>query len=952
MDNSDRYSCGALRLCHVNCQSLVGHLDEFRMFFEAADYDVICMSETWLKPPTSDDFIALHGYKVFRCDRLGKTGGGVGFFIRENFQVRVLGDSGGSYQGKPEYLIAEFSPGYGSKVLLAVVYRPPHLGFLDLFENAFLKLYPMFRNQIICGDFNTDLLNANHDSNHLRRFISSSNLHLVPSEPTHHLQNSSTLIDLCIVDDLDKVTDHGQHEVPFLSAHDLIYITYDLKVVRQAPRIFSCRSLQKINLELFHRDLEEADWSEFFEVRSLDSKVEIFNSLVTDCLDRHAPIRQVSVKNSPAPWLTSDIKEAMTRRDRARRAWKKNRGNSSLHLEFRKLRNQAQKMIKDAKSRHYIDVFRSAGDVRAIWSELRKFGLIPTKRTNTSIDLPLSELNGHFVKMGGEGEGVSVAPYYLGQVEYDDSKFYFKDISVRVLDKALNHSRSNATGVDGIAINVIKLALPSLRTQIHHLFTFSLMQGIFPENWKYSLVTPLPKIKTPTSCGDYRPISILPSLSKALERIVTEQIMEFLDKNGLHDPFQSAYRKGFSTHTALLRLTDDIRKAADIRMVTVAVFFDFSKAFDRVRHDVLLSLLRELNFSNSALRWLCSYLVGRKQAVRDGQENISDWLQVENGVPQGSVLGPLLFSIYVSDLRKRIRYCNHSIFADDTVFYLHCAPAELETGIRQVNEDVASFYAWALEKGLLLNADKTKVMVIGTTRHINTINLISLAPVTVHGQPLQYSTNTKCLGITLTNKLQWHEHTDSTVRKIFGTLHQLRINRRNIPKELRVLLITTLVFPHIDYCCLIYLDLTGELNLLLERALNACVRFIFDLRRDEHITPYYKQLGWLKISDRRKYFLGCMIFNILKTKTPLYLSQYLVFRDRMLSRDTRAQTDHLIVPICRTELFKKSFRSAAPQFWNSLPTEIRNMNSLNSFKAKLFTHLLKLAYTGSCSEAS
>lgn len=227
---------GWLQVCHVNCQSLTAHIDEFRLFFQGGKYQIICMSETWLKPEMDDAIVHLNGYTLFRKYRAGRNGGGVGFFVENALAANVLACSTDEQGRKIEYILAEVSDRVNSKVLLAVVYRPPHCGNVGNFLEEFGRFQERYQHSIILGDFNIDMLRRYYESGALMASIQSAGNYLVPFGATHHLKDSSTFIDLCIIDDSNKLLDYGQIDVPFLSAHNLIYIKYEIALTRPAER--------------------------------------------------------------------------------------------------------------------------------------------------------------------------------------------------------------------------------------------------------------------------------------------------------------------------------------------------------------------------------------------------------------------------------------------------------------------------------------------------------------------------------------------------------------------------------------------------------------------------------------------------------------------------------------------------------------------------------------------
>ena len=248
-----------IKICHVNCQSLFAHMDEFRLFFSDSDFHIICMSETWLRTEISDALVSLPGYTLHRCDRVGRQGGGVAFYIANGLHASVLCSSYGALPGRPEFLIAEISSQGSSKLLLAVVYRPPNIGYLSEFFELFSDLRLRYRHSVILGDFNADMCRESYDRQQVLNYITALGYYLVSYNPTHNLKNSSTWLDLCIADDPDKIMEHGQQDVAFLSAHDLIYVRYKIRIHRRSCRSVTFRDWRSLDAALFQADIERID---------------------------------------------------------------------------------------------------------------------------------------------------------------------------------------------------------------------------------------------------------------------------------------------------------------------------------------------------------------------------------------------------------------------------------------------------------------------------------------------------------------------------------------------------------------------------------------------------------------------------------------------------------------------------------------------------------------------
>ncbi|XP_020297043.1 uncharacterized protein LOC109861696 [Pseudomyrmex gracilis] len=365
-DNTEQH---LLRVCHVNCQSLMAYLDDFRLFFTDSQYDIICLSETWLKPAIHDQMVELSGYQLFRYDRTGKSRGGVAFFLANTLNARILKTSGSDYSRKPEFLIAEISSG-DEKVLLAVVYRPPHCGHLNDFFTIVADILVQYRHCVIFGDFNADLMQTSYDSNSIMTYITTSSMYLVPYAPTHHTANSATLLDLCIVDDAEKLVSFQQHSIGFLSSHDLIDITFNIYVKRCSARIIiSVRDFTAFDNEVFLSELAGCNWDALLQAENIDEKILLLNKYLLNCYNKHAPLKTIHSKRLPAPWITPYIKAKMSERDRSRRKWRRHKTDSNYN-SFRVLRNQVQDLVRKAKQNYYLSVFSDLKKPTYTWMKL------------------------------------------------------------------------------------------------------------------------------------------------------------------------------------------------------------------------------------------------------------------------------------------------------------------------------------------------------------------------------------------------------------------------------------------------------------------------------------------------------------------------------------------------------------------------------------------------------
>lgn len=915
-------------------------------------FHVIAISETWLGSKIEDSLISLGEFSVLRQDR-NTHGGGVALYIHRSLAVTQLCSSPTESAGRPgipEYLLCEVTPKGGNPIFVGVVYRPPHTPFIadtDLLPNHFISnlrdLMHNYSSKIILGDFNADQLSNSDDAIFLRNFIEENSLASIPFKATHHTADSNTWLDLCLVDDQDSVVSYWQTATPFIAGHDLITATIDIHVPKPVINDFTYRDFKRVDPAALNQYLNECDWS---EITSGDSSLEagfecLYRNLYA-ALNSFVPLKTCKFRKNHYPWFTDHHRALLADRDRLYRRYRRSRLPSEL-LEYRIARDRAHEQIEDARLEFYWVRLRGLTDQRKIWKELRHLGVVPDSKPNIT-NFNAEELNAHFASVSFDPAAPSLSQCLdrLGEERREDCRlgsFDFSDVLLADLSRAVDRSTSQAIGVDDLPQIFIKTAFPSIGTHLCKLFNRSLASSVFPGRWKQSLVLALNKIPSPGCLGDFRPISLLCFLSKTLERVVYEQMVLFIDSNRLLNPFQSGFRTGHSTQTALLKLTDDIRLGKDKRLLTALILFDFSKAFDSVCHATLLSKLYRLGFSINVLKWIGSYLAGRSQAVKDNDGSLSSFLPLNKGVPQGSVLGPLLFSLFINDIAEDLDYdSRHIVYADDLQVYVRGSFEDLQLTLQKLSRNAERIADWATVNKLSLNVNKTQAIVFGTPKFINRFNELDVKSIPIYNSSVPIVPSVRSLGVVLDAKLNWKEHVLYICKKANRLMYRLNHFRRSTTFPLRKHLIQSLLFPIVDYCSLVYCDISGELDLILQRILNSGIRYIFGVRKSTHITPYRRQLGWLRAGGRRDYFAALQLFKILKNGLPEYLANYFIANVRQ--RPSRGRDpDPLLIPSFKTESLRKSFHVSSSYLWNSLPTHIRSASSLSRFKHLLHEYI-------------
>ena len=475
------------------------------------------------------------------------------------------------------------------------------------------------------------------------------------------------------------------------------------------------------------------------------------------------------------------------------------------------------------------------------------------------------------------------------------------------------------------------------------LFNSCLEYGLVPSSFKTGYVTPLLK-KADLNAADvksYRPITNLSVVSKLLERLVAQQLVKYLRENGLFPDLQSAYRAHRSTETAVLKVVADILLALDSGNLAMLSLLDLSAAFDTVDHHTLLQRLQtSYGLGGVVLKWFKSYLSERTQYVRS-LSTTSQPLSVLHGVPQGSVLGPILFLLYVADLLqliKRHQLSPHA-YADDTQIYGFCQPNDVDLMSDRMSVCIDEVSSWMRINRLQLNPSKTEVLWCSSSRRQHQI---PTTPVRIGATYVPSVPSVRDLGVYIDSDVTLKTHVTATVRSCFAALRQIRSVRRCLPQHALLTLVRALVVSKVDYCCSVLAGVSGHLLHRLQSVLNAAARLIFAARRCEHITPLLRDLHWLRVPERIRFRLCVLTYRCLNGTAPMYLAENIcptanvVSRRHLRSSDT---TTLVVQPTRRSTLGDRAFPVAASRAWNSLPASVRTAPSLSIFRRKLKSFL-------------
>ena len=502
-------------------------------------------------------------------------------------------------------------------------------------------------------------------------------------------------------------------------------------------------------------------------------------------------------------------------------------------------------------------------------------------------------------------------------------------ITQEELINALSQLRDSSPGGDGVPMRVLRASMPELSNVISHLCNISFSSGVFPDQLKIAKVVPIFKAGDKKLFSNYRPISVLPALSKIFEKIMYNRLVEYCDANNIISEDQYGFRKGLSTEIALTKFKEDILNSFDNRFYSVGVFLDLSKAFDTVNHKILIKKLELYGIKGTAINWLKSYLWNRKQYVLFNDHE-SDSQGITCGVPQGSILGPLLFILYINDIVNTTKFFKFILFADDSTLY--ASHQDLQFLTRNINNELSKVKKWITCNKLTLNINKTQYIIF----HRNKIIPQNVEPIKIGQCVIKEVNCTKFLGVEVDRQLSWRNHIHTICNKINKQCGILHLTRNYFNTSCLKLIYYSLVYPLLTYCHTVW---GAACNTHLHRvtlAQKKLIRTISYKDKYAHTNALFKSLDLLKLHDINTYTCAIFVFKSIQNHINVNL-----FHFNTNTRFNLRNLNVLLIPMCNTRQSQTSIRYHGVKIWNKLPQEIREKQSISSFKKSLKLYLLQ-----------
>lgn len=974
---------GPFNICTYNIRSLTNPLHYTSLSSLAIDFSIylFCLTETWISPKTTSFEIksccppnfSLYSYpRPAPSTSTSIVGGGTAFLLHNS--CTCLSTSSHVYKSFEMSSLTFKSS--SSKLTVFNIYRPPPSSttkcrsyvpfskFISDFNDFLSSASTTPHDFLITGDFNIHLDSpTNSDSAQFLSLLSSYNLSQSVNIPTHI--SSKHTLDLLISPANSKLNPTISYSPT--SASDHYPIITSLSLSRPPPPVLVTkffRCLKSISLTKFQVDIASSKLITN-PPPSLSELVSCYNSTLSSLLDKHAPLKSKIVSQKPNnPWFTPALHALKSHCRRLRRIWSASHSATDLSNLRIASNHYHASILKSKRNYYHSKLVSNKLSPKSLWNVINKILLRCTDKLLPSAQNS-SELSNSFAsffsdKINKRRSYLQTNPSTLSpHTPPPFSPPTFTEFSPATTDeiaKLISSSNNSTCELDPIPTSLLKKCSVLIPT-ITNIVNLSLSTGLFPDNFKSCSVHPL--IKKPNldkeTLSNYRPISHLSYLSKLTERVVKTRLLSHLSKNGLLNSYQSAYTKFHSTETTLLSVHDEIVKSISKRQITALCLLDLSAAFDTIDHDILLHRLSNwFGLSNTAHFWFRSYLSSRSFSVSI-LDSSSDPIRFLYGVPQGSVLGPLLFTLYTTPLSHLIASnsaVSHHLYADDTQLYTSFSASNSASGLSALESTISAVSSWMSANFLSLNSSKTEFLLIGNHSQLSKVkNIVLSMPNNIYIHPVSSARN---LGIIFDSELSFSQHISSLSKSCFCHIRNLRKIRSSIDLPTATTIAVSLIHSKLDYCNSLFLNLPDTQLNKLQSILNSAARAITSTSKYSHITPILKSLHWLKIKERIQYKILSLTYSALQFNQPSHLRTLLTIQNKINTRSSSSVT--LVRPSnpSNLKITNRSYTFTAPSLWNQLSPDLRLPSSPDQtsilslspavFHKRLKTHLFNLSF--------
>ena len=948
-----------LRIGTINIRSIKRNDQLLLREIIYSDLDISIATESWLKDTEADQIWAQgcdFNRSPFQChhaNRHGRTGGGLMLICKSTMDVKEI-----QSQNTRSFEHATWSVSINNKSLtINGIYHPPakdgitNAMFINDVTEHLSEILTNKQNNIILGDFNIHIDDPlDPEAGIFNDTMSALGLIQQVTCPTHTKGNT---LDLIFSEMGDSIQFGKIHSGPMLTDHAIVFGELNLKKLKATTEVVTFRKIAAITDEML---LDEFNENIPFDDQNqdLDQLITNLNDELKRVIDTLAPPKRMTLSTHPRqPWYNDTVKTKHKVTRKRERAWLKYKQDSNW-IAYKKERNIYNRLLTYSKRQ---SLCKKINDLRGNTKELYKLTANLTGKApqnpmpEDKSDAQLAEEFAEFFidKIDKIRRQFHNTVAYISEEKDVPQLKQFDPVTDSTVEEIINSMHSKSCELDAIPTPLLKRLMRKCLPFITKIVNISLTHGIFSNNWKVAIVRPLLKKAGLVLINkNYRPVSNLSFLSKLVEKCVLLQFNAHCDRYGLIPDFQSAYRKGYSTETGLIKLCNDLLWSMERQEVTMIVLLDLSAAFDTVDHDILLTIFKNhFGIADTALQWYDKYLRPRKMKVCVNA-SYSNELSLKYGVPQGSCSGANNFVAYCAPIEDIVKEpVSINGYADDHSLRRTFNPnsrADESQCVKDLQISVQDIGNWMTSMRLKLNCDKTELILFGSRQQLLKCKT---SEIELDGYPFSLSQYVKYLGGGLDSTLSFKKHIGNVTGKAMANFFRIRGIRKYLNKDACQTLLLGLCISHLDYTNAILYGLPDVDIDKLQRIQTMCAKLVLNRKKSDSATEALKELHWIPVRLRITFKLLMVIHRCLHGDAPKYLKDLLI-RTPAPERNLRSSidTERLIIPRIKLKTFaSRAFSVAGPTEWNKLPLRIRHLTSYGQFKKEVKTHLFISYYS-------
>lgn len=835
-----------------------------------------------------------------------------------------------------------------TKYNIFAIYHSPNSSdrnFLNKFEDCMAEWTMHRNNLVILGDFNIDLDKQTFYAKELEKTINNIGLKQLMNQPTRIYDKYKSRIDLLISNNSELSFE--VHHTPKITDHSMIYVTLN-DAVKTIPFYKETRDMKHFQQIQYQLDLMDKEWNS--TSTNTHELAEKLTNILQNTLNKHAPIRNVLINTNYGhkKWWNQDIQSEIQLRDQMyKRAVMSSEGTH--WTEFKQQRNRVVSIIREQKKSYYENKIDNVkNDPTEMWKTIKHLVNSKNAHIKQSITFPsgiytkskeISEMFNEYFLNSLHKINVSINKILnreeiIANINKPQCVFHeFSQINFHQLKKLTNNMKNKQSSVDGINTKILKFSFEAIGQHFLHLINNSLDKGEFPNSWKSSLVIPIEKKTGTTVCEEFRPVNMAPTYEKQLELVVNNQVVKYIESNNLLTSLQSGFRKNNSCESALQSVIVNWKNALCEKKMIGVVFLDFTRAFETIDRQLLLEKMSRYGFCGNVLKWFKEYLTDRTQKTKFNNATSSSKATVF-GVPQGTVLGPTLFIMYINDIVKYVKNCQIQLFADDTILYFVGDNADQIIDV--INEDLNLLYQWLNGNNLKVNISKTKFMII-KNKYGNQVTS-TRNKIHIENQEISIVKEIKYLGIIVDEHLTFANHASYITKKVAKKVNLLGRIGQNLSSWTRKTIYQSIIKPHFSYCSsILFLCSNKEIN-DLQKKQNQAMRIILRCNK-------YSRIQWMlncleMLSVRQMIYLNTMlfIFKLLHGLMPTHLLNMCKFASDVHDYNTRYRNNFYVRTV-RTNFAQNNLFAKGLLAYNNLPANIKNTTNVKTFKIECTKYL-------------